>query len=340
MTCLKSCIHFLSNFHFIVKTGGKLYKDVINVIFRMKNHECPRCGYKTTNRCDFKRHLTRKTICEPEVNDISLDDIKRLYLSVKEINYTCSKCSKGFTSRTGLKYHISQCTAEPPHPLIPIQTDDDNSVAKKVESLEQQIQMLIQMLKEQSPSPNVTHIHNIQQNIQQNIIIRNFGAENVSHLIDDVTFMKSCFMNYEKGLIQYILRKWFSKDHPENSNIRMVDIRESIIEYYESNRWKKNGLTERVMDSIMNFVGLEYQQFLEKSPIFEKAFLDKFMTRIGVPLDWDLSHDDYDFDNSVGNKEQCQQIREKLHTMVKADVFGCGIILLKDPESIEDFTKV
>ena len=47
------------------------------------------------------------------------------------------------------------------------------------------------------------------------------------------------------------------------------------------------------------------------------------MKRIGLPLEWDLSHDDYDFDdNRVLTLEQCEVVRGRLHKMAKASILN------------------
>ena len=36
----------------------------------MVNYECQRCGYQTTNKSYLKRHLLRKNLCKPIMNEI------------------------------------------------------------------------------------------------------------------------------------------------------------------------------------------------------------------------------------------------------------------------------
>ena len=45
----------------------------------MVEYKCARCGYTTNQRCNFKNHLNRKNICNPLLEDISIDEIKFLY---------------------------------------------------------------------------------------------------------------------------------------------------------------------------------------------------------------------------------------------------------------------
>jgi len=45
----------------------------------MVEYKCNRCGYVASQRCNFKNHLNRKNICNPILEDISIDEIKFLY---------------------------------------------------------------------------------------------------------------------------------------------------------------------------------------------------------------------------------------------------------------------
>ena len=57
--------------------------------------KCPRCGYNTTIKANFKKHITNKILCNPSIADISLDDIRDEYFN-KRNNYKheCDGCKK------------------------------------------------------------------------------------------------------------------------------------------------------------------------------------------------------------------------------------------------------
>ena len=61
----------------------------------MTIHSCPRCGYETKQSFDFKKHLERKKLCDPTIADISLDELKKKYLLLKETLIDCPNCHKG-----------------------------------------------------------------------------------------------------------------------------------------------------------------------------------------------------------------------------------------------------
>ena len=42
-------------------------------------YECLRCGYITSTKSSFINHLNRKNICEPILEPISIDEVKKYY---------------------------------------------------------------------------------------------------------------------------------------------------------------------------------------------------------------------------------------------------------------------
>ena len=51
----------------------------------MNKYECIRCGFVTNLRGNFKRHLNRKFICMPKKNDIPINKVIALTLSIKKV---------------------------------------------------------------------------------------------------------------------------------------------------------------------------------------------------------------------------------------------------------------
>ena len=42
-------------------------------------YECFRCGYNTKHRNSMKQHLNRKNICNPLLDDMVIEEIKKYY---------------------------------------------------------------------------------------------------------------------------------------------------------------------------------------------------------------------------------------------------------------------
>ena len=77
----------------------------------MTIHTCPRCGYNTDKFNSMKTHLIRKTICDPTIEDISLDEFTKLYIKEEKTSYYCEKCHKEFIYKRSYTIHITKCTA-------------------------------------------------------------------------------------------------------------------------------------------------------------------------------------------------------------------------------------
>ena len=46
----------------------------------MVHYKCPRCGYSTSNKSYFRKHLLRKKICKIIYENIAVEDIYLQYL--------------------------------------------------------------------------------------------------------------------------------------------------------------------------------------------------------------------------------------------------------------------
>lgn len=68
--------------------------------------KCDRCGYENENRYLLKRHLERKNICQPKLQDISLDELKKKFEeSDKKRDFFCKHCRKSFTEASSMYRH-------------------------------------------------------------------------------------------------------------------------------------------------------------------------------------------------------------------------------------------
>jgi len=93
----------------------------------MVNYKCQRCGYETSHKSVFKKHLLRKYLCKPKMNDIQrfdllilngFDEESKMYEETAKITpklrqntpkktITCTHCNKNFTRYDSLKKHLN-----------------------------------------------------------------------------------------------------------------------------------------------------------------------------------------------------------------------------------------
>ena len=57
----------------------KVFKIKIYYIIIMVNYKCFRCGYETKFKSSFINHLNRKNICNPILENISIEEVKFMY---------------------------------------------------------------------------------------------------------------------------------------------------------------------------------------------------------------------------------------------------------------------
>ena len=81
-------------------------------------------------------------------------------------------------------------------------------------------------------------------NITNNIIINNYGEEDLSYLSDDD--LKEYIIDQSSGLLKCIKDIHFNPEHPENKNIRILNKKQPYLQVLKDNKWefriKKNEL--------------------------------------------------------------------------------------------------
>lgn len=200
----------------------------------MGSYECPRCGYATNLKADFKKHINKKYICSPINNDVSLDDLKEIMNKKKDINYTCISCNKGFSSKSGYYYHTIACLQE-----------------KKMDELKEKMDERLKNLEDSvinSQSLSGNNTINIQiNNNNQRSILRPFGQENMEPL--DTKTIGDLFLYLRIPELLQTLH--CNPDYPENHNIRIKSVKRRAIEIFRGNKWDivshVNGLNEYIL---------------------------------------------------------------------------------------------
>ena len=215
----------------IIKEKVAIIKEHTTTI---KQHifNCDRCGYSTNKLSDIKRHIVRKSPCEPIVSDISLDSMKEKYLKEKLINHMCDVCDKGFSSKSGYYIHRKNCKKE-----------------ENIIDLKDQVKQL-QKIVEQSKK-NIKQFNKI-------ININNFNQEKTDYI--DPEFIKNCLK--DKNMIQLIEKIYFDPNHPENHNVRIKNMNKNLLEYYNNKKWiiaTKDQVIKDMINSGYNVFKIYYE---------------------------------------------------------------------------------
>ena len=98
---------------------------------------------------------------------------------------------------------------------------------------------------------NTNHSHNSTvNNVGQinNITIKNFGAEDTSHLTDE--FMYEMIRAPQKMMLPMIEKIHLDENKPENKNIKVPNIRENTYKVYDQGKWLYKDRDEIIKDMV------------------------------------------------------------------------------------------
>jgi hypothetical protein len=183
------------------------------------NWTCERCGFTTQRKDGLKTHFNRITVCEPILCDV---DIQTLYekIYVNEKNFKCDYCDKTFSFLSGKSRHKKICK---------VKQQQDNE--KQIQELKLKLEEL-ESKHAQTINNNNTINNNITNNDNRvtNITINAFGNENHDYLdFKDL-------MNDNLQLLNLIEEIHFNKEHPENWNVCISNMRSKYAQIFDGDR--------------------------------------------------------------------------------------------------------
>ena len=243
----------------------------------MVYYECQRCGYNTTLRGNIKQHLNRKNICEPILDNISIEEMKEIY-NLNEtskitsnnsnilicpskklqkpqknvVNKQCSYCCKEFSRIDNLNRHLKKCKMK--NNVL----SENKELRETVEKLLIECSEMKNLLKNTTEKSITSHsVSNNNNNTNSNntnnnnntIIINNYGEENTKYITKQ--FIVNLLKNKPfKAIPEMIKHTHFNKEHPENQNIKITNKKEPYVKIMKDNKWefqdRKNTITDLI----------------------------------------------------------------------------------------------
>ena len=171
----------------------------------MVKYICPRCCYDTDLKNNIVRHINRKKIC----NLIDLDvDPKKFSDIILQVD--------------GVSISIIRR-------IIDLETENEK-LKEKTKKLESQIQN-IHIVGNNNNNNNCTINNN--NNIT---ILMAFDKNQVYDFLTDDDYIKS-IRRMKYSVIELLKKTHFNKDHPEYKNINISNIKSTLANYWNGNKW-------------------------------------------------------------------------------------------------------
>ena len=288
----------------------------------MVEYKCFRCGYIGKQKSHLQNHLNRKKPCNILLEDISTEILKKIYniSNTKNVHknstqtapkqhpnstiicdkiapkqhpndtqtapkqhlndtqtkctHECIYCKKLLTRKSGLTKHLKICKKK--INIEKIESDRIKEMENKIKELEEKINC--------KGNTNIINTTNNNINNSRNIIINNYGEENIKHLRskDYASLLKGIYSAVPK-LIQQI---HFDPEHPENHNIKFTNKKFPYLKVMKEDKWQLVDKKTELLDLIDNKCYLlreKYYNILEKNKYNisdnQKSIIDKFLDK-------------------------------------------------------------
>ena len=259
----------------------------------MVYYECQRCGYNTTLKGNIKHHLNRKNVCEPLLDNISIEHMKEIYNlndtskipqnNSNLLNNTsqipqktpknkgsnqCSYCSKEFSRIDNLNRHLKTCKKKKKVLL------ENEELRETVEKLIIECSTMKNLLnsKQSNKSNNTINSHNSNNtnsnNTNNTIIINNYGDEDTKYITKE--YIVNLLANKPfKAIPEMIKHTHFNNDYPENQNIKITNKKEPYVKIMKDNKWlyqdRKNTITDLIDKQHLKISDESVEKKIEKN---------------------------------------------------------------------------
>ena len=253
----------------------------------MVNYECQRCGYQTTNKSYLKRHLLRKNLCKPIMNEMDryellvsngFDEESKLYQkstkntqnyqqkSTKNDDNICSHCNKILSCYRSKWRHEKTCKQKIENDKIILLEEKNKQNEKEILENKKEMKKMMKLIEKlMMKSTNNTTNNNTNKgtinNNQQNIVF-NFGKEEIEY-IKSKDFIK--LIQKPLNAIPRLLElKHFHPKHPENHTVRKLNKHDKFMEIMKNNKWEIKDKND-VIFHLIDYLRSDIEMFKEEN---------------------------------------------------------------------------
>ena len=274
----------------------------------MPQYTCKLCNYSTKLKGDYNKHLkTKKHLGKVSDNNLKSQSMvmnqnePQMNQNEPQMNqnepamnqnepakkmYKCNYCEETFNTMPSRRRHeLHRCKYN--DDVIMKLMDEKDKYIKKIESEKKEMERERKQLYKKIDEL----ISKVGNTYNQNIILNNYGSEDLSHISDQfkTQLLKVPYMMIPK-MIEEV---HFSDKKPENKNIAITNKKENRLKVFKNGKWeyqnKKEVITELVdskyftldnhfeenKEELNSFCKGNYLQFKEYMNAEDKEFVDK-----------------------------------------------------------------
>ena len=224
----------------------------------MPQYSCDLCKFFTKQKTDHTRHLKTKkhkrneqqfALMSTNEHKMSTNEHKMSTnehkMSTDEKKHKCQYCTETFTTIPNKRRHeLHYCTKIPVDNtnILKQFIKQQKTHEKEKAEMKKQIEMLITKVG------STTIKNNNSNNINNTIVLNNYGQEDLSHITDVI---KTQFLKIPYGMIPKMIEEvHFNKDKPENKNIKITNSRDNKLKIYKNNKWVYKDKSETLNDLV------------------------------------------------------------------------------------------
>jgi DNA-directed RNA polymerase subunit RPC12/RpoP len=268
---------------------------------------CRRCGEKLTTKQNLIRHINSKDKCNATIEQISKEDyLKSLQRQKNDNAVACRYCGSLFNHMSNVYTHHKICKKNPTSNNYqgetsnePINVQQEVSILK--EQLESKDKEIIKLKEDNNKLQELLNKYqqnmtinftshsgtgdiNVNQNITQYIILKNFGEESRDHINEE--FILNCIMREGTGVRNLVEKLHFDEQVPENKNVRYKSIKRRVVEIVENDSWVPKDEKEIIKCMIRKACNAmrEYynqdEELQEKDDNYYEMKISKYLTEI------------------------------------------------------------
>jgi hypothetical protein len=176
--------------------------------------------------------------------------------------FKCSFCEKTFTLQSNKRRHeLHRCKENPD--FMDILLDSKNTKIKSLENKNEALQKDKEKLEEERKElykQVSTLLDKVgDTNIQNNIILNNYGNEDLSHITDS---LKTELLGIPYASIPKMIEAiHFNDKKPENKNIMITNKKENLVKVFEGDKWiykNKNETISELVDKKYSIIDEHY----------------------------------------------------------------------------------